>query len=574
MKRVLLALLAVCFQLGVSFAQSNQARDADTTAAHISQGVTLLRARQAESALEEFKIASRLDPHSSQALVWLGITYNQLGRFEEAIALFSETLKLDPNLQAAHYNLALSFARLGQRANAIRELKEVVKSAPSMFDAQYNLAVLLEQEGSTSEAVAHLEAARRARPEDAELELHLIRDLFLSNRSNEGLQLAKELGRERVTVPVAKQLGQTLIESGYFAEAVPILETARNISPASFELTSLLARAYIASQSAPEAIELLRPYEDSDSSGVTAYLLGLAYLSENQPDRALQSFRIAAQRRPKDAVIHFHLGGLLLRSSAVGDANRGISELHKAIELAPRQTEYYAALGRWLLEHNRVNDGISVLKSGVADAPPSAELYVLLSVAEAVNQNTQAQAMAEKAIAIDPKIALAHDVLGFCSFRAGDYLRAAELYKTASDLSPQTGRFAYDTALALERANKPNEALPFAESAARTDPSVAMNHYLLGKLYSKLERKPESIRELETAVQLDPSLDYPYYLLARMYMRIGETARAQEWNRRLEDRKKQQMTIHGMDAMSSEQQEPPSLLLEKGGLSSRLVRME
>lgn len=546
------------------FAQTNGVAGTENASAHISQGIAYVRAHQAENALEEFKAATRLDPNSSQALVWLGVTYNQLGRFQDAISSFSEALKLDSSLQAAHYNLALSFARLGQRTDAIHELKEVVKSAPSMSDAQYNLAVLLEEEGRASEAIGHLEAARHVRPDDAEIGLHLTRDLFLGNRSDEGLQLARELARQEGNVTIAQPLGKILIDSGYFGEAVPLLETARSESRGSLELKMLLARAYIGSGTAAKAIALLKPDENSDNTGQVAYLLGLAYISEKQPAPALESFGIAASRRPQDPSVHFHLGGLLLASSADADQNAGIEELHRAVALAPEQAEFYVALGRWLLEHGRLTDAAPVLHDGIQHAPPSAELYVLLSVAEALSQDSGAQAMAEKAIALDPKIALAHDVLGFCYFRTGDYLRAVESYKMAIELSPQTGRFAYDTALALERANKPNEAVAYAELAAKADPSVAMNHYLLGKLYSKLEKKPESIRELEAAVQLDPSLDYPYYLLARMYMRIGDTAKAQEWNKKLQELKTKQMTIHGMETMSSEQQEPPSLLLQQG----------
>ena len=569
MKWVLSTMLAISLGFHSSgFAQANQGTEPGDAATHISRGIAFIRAGQAQNALEEFRAASRLDPNSSQALVWLGITYNQLGRFQEAIAPFSEALKLNSSLQAAHYNLALSFARLGQRKNAIRELREVVKSSPAMSDAQYNLAVLLEQEGNPAEAVPHLEAARRERPDDVEVALHLARDLFLCNRGRDGVELAKELSQQNNDPKIAKQLGEMLAENGYFAEAVPLLEIVRNGSPASPELTSLLARAYIGSQAASKAIELLKRQETSDNSGATAYLLGLAYLSEKQPASALESLRFAAERRPADPSVHFHLGALLLQSSSETDQNSGVIELHKAIELAPTNAEYYAALGRWLLEHNRVSGAISVLQTGEAHAPPSAELYVLLSIAEALTQSAQAQATAQKAIALDPKIAIAHDVLGFCYFRSGDYLRAAESYKTASDLSPQTGRFAYDTALALERTNKPDEAVIYAERATKADPQVSINHYLLGKLYSKLEKKSDSIRELEAAVQLDPSLDYPYYLLARMYMRVGDTAKAQEWNRRLQELKKQQMNIHGVEGMSSEREEPPSLLLNKGHLDS------
>jgi tetratricopeptide (TPR) repeat protein len=344
-----------------------------------------------------------------------------------------------------------------------------------------------------------------------------------------------------------------------------MLESASSTS-ASLAIDTLLARAYIGSGMPTKAIELLQPRRENDSSGQAAYLQGLAYLSHEQPEQAMAAFRTAVDRRPGDSAAHFHLGILLVKSLEQGDQAAGVHEMQKAIELAPHEGGYYAGLGRWLLEEGQIAIALPILERGVDNAPPSAELYVLLAVAQASSQSTQlAQPMVEKAIALDPNIALAHDVLGFCYFRIGEYLQAAEAYKTASHLEPSKGRFAYDTALALERANQIAEAVPYAERAARIDPSIAVNHYLLGKLYAKFERKVEAVRELEMAVQLDPALDYPYYLLARMYMRLGDMTRAQEWNKKLQELKKAQMKRHGLGgmgvAMPDPQKASPGLLL-------------
>jgi tetratricopeptide (TPR) repeat protein len=56
---------------------------------------------------------------------------------------------------------------------------------------------------------------------------------------------------------------------------------------------------------------------------------------------------------------------------------------------------------------------------------------------------------------------------------------------------------------------------------------------LLGKLYAKLNRQAEAVREFETCIKLEPNLDYPYYQLARNYMKMGNPSKAQEWNAKL-----------------------------------------
>ena len=121
----------------------------------------------------------------------------------------------------------------------------------------------------------------------------------------------------------------------------------------------------------------------------------------------------------------------------------------------------------------------------------------------------------------------------FCYFKQGNYVQAAQAYERASDLQPSTLIFAYDAALAFERANKMDEALTYAERAVSLPSARADDHYLVGKLYAQAGRKKEAIRQLKLAAQINPDLDDSYYLLARTYMQMGDTAQATEWNNKL-----------------------------------------
>jgi tetratricopeptide (TPR) repeat protein len=559
--------LALILHLTATLVAQQMPVGLDTSESHVTRGVDLMKSNQPEDAANEFRLAGSLAPNSAEPLVWLGFAENQLHHFEESVPALLSALKIDPALETAHYNLALAYAGLGERRKAIAELQIVVKAQPAMTGAQYNLALLLEQEGRAAEAIPHLEEARRQRPSDPDLGLHLIADEIKRDKREQAVEVAWDLFERHKEPQLAGRLGSILVDLGQFDRAISMLEYASNRGANSADVARSLAGAYVGLHQYSKAIQLLKSSAADDPSGEQLYLLGVAYAGDNQLDPAIHTLTMAAERRPQDPAVHFRLGALLLQSENQTNYANGLNELAKAIELAPAETNHYAALGRWLLEHNRVAEAASVLQKGIENAPPSADLYLLLSVAEAVSQSTQlAQPTVEKAIRLNPNIPLAYDVLGFCYFRTGYYLSPAQSYKEASDMNPQSGRFAYDTALALERANEPDQALSYAERAAKADPEQAINHFLLGKLYSKLDRKNDSVRELETAVQLNPSLDYPYYLLARMYMRTGNIARAQELNAKLQEIKRNQMTTHGMGTMSSEPAtEPtPSMLLGSG----------
>jgi tetratricopeptide (TPR) repeat protein len=519
-----LAITVVCRS---TFAQASQ--DSQSATTHINQGIASMSAGDMEKALAEFKEASHLEPKSSKPFVWIGVTENQLGHFQEAAAAFQSALNLDPTSQAAHYNLALSLIRLHKNPAAIHELEEVVKADPSIVDAQYNLAVLLEDEGHYAEAVPHLEIAEHERPQDAGIAVRLIESYIKTNRKQQALRLANQIDLSGLTNDTAMTLGSLLLENGEFESAIRVLTAAHSESTGSLPRSILLARANIGAGRPADAIDLLLPLRDVDTSGEAAYTLGLAYLSLNQSDHAEKSFSTAARLNPENAAAHFHLGLVLLQLSPDPDHSEGGEELAKAVALSPHEGPYYVALGSWLLENNRPSDALSLLKHAMENASPTAELYLLMGIAEAsVNGTKSAQPLIEKAITLDPRIALAHNILGYCYFVSGDNARALQSYKKATDLDPNQGRFAYDVALLLDKMQRPTDALPYAQKAAALRSSNAAYHYLLGKLYSELDRNVDAIQELEASVHFNPDLGASHYLLARTYKRIGDTGKARE----------------------------------------------
>jgi tetratricopeptide (TPR) repeat protein len=536
-RSTLILVAAFVFIRASVLSAAQETRPADI---QVREGISLMKAGEMERALESFKEANRLDPTSAPALVWIGIAQNQLSRFQEAASSFRSALKIDATAQSAHYNLALSLVRLGERENAIHELEVVVEATPTAVDAQYNLALLLEQAGQYVTAIPHLQRARRESADDPSIALHLIGDYFQTGNDVQAILLAKEVFRTNQDSAVAERLGSLLVGNNRFAEAVPILEAAVRTPSPPFETITLLARAYIGANAPAKAIDLLKPSENADASGQAAYYIGLAYLSAKQSEQAIDAFRKAARRRPENALAHFHLGILLLTASGES-GQEGAEEIEQAIALTPREGMYYAVLGRWMLEHDQSAAALPVLEKATENAEPTAVLEFLLGITQVAVQGAEAGRQAiEKAIALDPTLAAAHDVLGFCYFRLGDYEHAFQSYRRAAELAPERNRFAYDTALSLERMNRNAEAIPYAEKAVSFDPQDGSKHYLLGKLYSKAGRKNEAIHELETAVRLNPRLDYPCYLLARIYAQLGNMPIAQQWNAKFTELKRLQ----------------------------------
>jgi tetratricopeptide (TPR) repeat protein len=517
---------------------------------HLNQGIALLRARDFSGALKEFQAASALNPKSAQTYAWLGITQNQLSEFSQAAISFQSALRLDPSLLSAHYNYAHTLVELGDSQGAIRELTAVVKTNPAVLQVQYNLAVLLSQAGRYSEAAEHFAAVREGQPSDAAATARLADCYFHTSQPDEAQRLVANLQPASLDAATAALLASDLIESGSYSQATSIL-TASDAFSASPQSKVLLARAYLGDNRPDAAIQVLQAVVDPPVE--ISYMLGLAYLSAHQSEQALSAFRAAVAADPRNALARYHLGALLLQNASPETQKQGAAELQASIQLMPGQSAAYEALAKWLLQTSQAGAALALLQGAARSTKLSAQATLLLGLAQAAVHGTDAaRPIVEQAIALDPHLALAHNVLGFCYFRAGDYPRAYNAYAEALRLQPANALFAYDVALALEKQNKIAEAIPFAEKAAAATPPPPSAHYLCGKLYAKGGKLPDAIHELETAIELNPSMPYPYYLLARTYMQSGDTQKAQEWNTRFQDLKRAQDKQTGLGPPSSE----------------------
>ena len=576
MKRRVSILSAVCWVLvaapvgGPGTVEASPQRDQDlqSVVEHLDSGLGLLRAGKTQQALAEFKTACRLDPRSVQALVLAGVAENQLGNAQEAASALRHALELDPNSEAAHYNLALSLAQLKNNGEAIHELRAVLKLNPRFTPASYNLGVLLEDKGDYEGAIQAFQAAKNVQPQDAATLLHLVSAYYGAGKGSQALSLAQEAASRNPNGDFSVRLGLLLIEHNNFKEAVHLLEPVQSSVPASPDFDLTLGRAYIGAGQPQKAIDLLKASPSKNSSWQFSYLTGLACLSENDTPCAIAAFREAVRMQPDQPKVHFQLGKLLLRSTNETEQDEGVKELSEAISLEPRAPENYEVLGKWFLQHDYVKPAIDLLQQGISNVAPSAELEAMMALAQAaLHGGAAAKPFAERALQLDPKMALAHYLVGFSYFNAGDYAEAVKYYKEATEIEPRNEVYFYNTAVALQRLNRVAEALSYAQQSTTLNPGRGLNHYFLGKLYAKLNRDTEAIPELEASIRLNPKLDNSYYLLSQIYSRMGNASKANEMRAKLAQLKRASDNEVQLESPESEPGEKisPSQILEGRG---------
>jgi tetratricopeptide (TPR) repeat protein len=502
----------------------------------IQAGIASLQHNDAAAAKLRFSAALRADPRSADALVWRGIAENQLKQFGNAEQDFTTALRIDPNRLPAHYNLALSLIRLGENERAIDELRIVAKAQPRLLEPEYNLAILLEQQHQLDEAIDHLSAAHRTRPDDISVIQHLLIDLNATGRKDEALPLLNAL-LASTSADTRKTLGTELLEAGDYSAASILFESVLRESPANREAELLLARAYIGAQEDFKAIELLKPEEATDSSGVSAYLLGLAYEAAGANEDAKRAYETALEHDPHNGRAAYHLG--VIEASAPDGLPSAANYLRRAVSLEPENPAYGMALGKCLLEQNNAIEALRVLQRIRTEGAEAGERDLLLGIAEiTVRGPALATPTLERSVREDPSLALSHNILGFCYLSKGETTKAAAAYGKASDMKPESRIFAHSAAIGFDRANNPDQAYVYAQRAAALPDAIADDHFQLGRLLAKAGKPQEAIQELNQAVASNPDSEEAYFMLARCYSQVGDNTQANLWVSKLKELQK------------------------------------
>jgi serine/threonine protein kinase len=239
--------------------------------------------------------------------------------------------------------------------------------------------------------------------------------------------------------------------------------------------------------------------------------------------------------------------------------------------LLSRTGEGFRAARRLFEEAIALDPGYAPLYVGVAESAGFLANYGIVPPRDVVPTALDAIA---KALAIDPKLAEAHRILGFMRWQFEfDWTGAIREYEIALELDPGSadtfywfGAFLavighFDRAIPLLRraheldplslivpavqgwtcyfARRYEEALPFYHRVLRIDPDFVPARWFLGETLVELGRHDEGIEALERALQLSGGLSRLLGYLGYAYGRAGRTEAAHRALAELREREKE-----------------------------------
>jgi len=140
----------------------------------------------------------------------------------------------------------------------------------------------------------------------------------------------------------------------------------------------------------------------------------------------------------------------------------------------------------------------------------------------------RAEQFAQRALAIDPRLAETHVALGTVNADKYDYAGAAREFRTATDLDPNNA-YAWDLlswSLGYEQPPEAAAAEKAAREALRLQPSLHPAHYHFGRALFLQQRYTEAIAAFEHERELDPKSSFPDFGLGQVYLAQGDYDKA------------------------------------------------
>jgi tetratricopeptide (TPR) repeat protein len=138
-----------------------------------------------------------------------------------------------------------------------------------------------------------------------------------------------------------------------------------------------------------------------------------------------------------------------------------------------------------------------------------------------------AEEYGKKAVELDPKLPLAHQLLGELYLYQSKIPEAAAQFEQELALNPGNPAAYYKLADAYSRIQKFDEAEKLLQRSIWLDATSTGPYILLGKVLLKKGETQLAVRSLERAVSMDPNNNIPHHLLGQAYRDLGRAEDAE-----------------------------------------------
>jgi tetratricopeptide (TPR) repeat protein len=283
-------------------------------------------------------------------------------------------------------------------------------------------------------------------------------------------------------------------------------------------------------------------------------------MQEGKYDEALSQLQALATQNPKLTGLSHELGAACYKKS---DYLKATEYLKQALEENPKDSEAVQLLGLSYYLSGRPNEAIPFLEKvqtwypfanvdaayilGVSyiqvknyaqarnafarmfDVPADSAASYLFTARMLLRQEFDpiAEEYAQKAVALDPKLPLAHFLLGELYLYKSRIPEAISEFEREKAINPAHAPTYYKLADAYSRIQKFDDAERFLQRSIWLDATSTGPYILMGKVLEKKGEFDLAVRALQRAVTMDPNNSITHHLLGQAYRDLGRNEAAE-----------------------------------------------
>jgi tetratricopeptide (TPR) repeat protein len=271
-----------------------------------------------------------------------------------------------------------------------------------------------------------------------------------------------------------------------------------------------------------EAITALKQMQASNPglNGLSREL-GIAYYKGGEYLKAIDAFKKATQEDPQDKEAIQLLG---LSNYLAGRPADAIPLLERVQGWYPRaNVDASYILGVCYIQTKAYPQSRKAF-ARMFEVPPDSAAAYLFTARVLLRQEFDpvAEEYAQKAIALDPKLPMAHFFLGELHLYKSRIPEAVADFQAELALNPGHAATYYKLADAYSRIQKYDEAERLLQRSIWLDATSTGPYILMGKVLEKKGEAELAVRALQHALSMDPNNSVAHHLLGQAYQDMGK----------------------------------------------------
>ena len=440
---------------------------------YTNYGMALFDAKQYPAAIEMLSKALVDNSDSELILAKLALSYQNTGNNEKSLEYFKKTFEINPNLTALKFDYANLLGNMGKYNEAVEEYKEYIKAFPNDANAYKNLGIVYKKMNEDTLALFNLEKAYSQDPSDIETK---------------------------------KELALCYHKKQDYINALKFYNLALKSEPDNYELLANKALTMHAMNNYVAAIELYKQILDKHPNerlkqNLEAATIAYAYdlLQKQDYGQSILYFEDAIELNDKEPSAYF---GFAQANDRMGCVEIALENYKKAVELAPNNEDYRAALTTFSTSHS-------------------------IEQAKAAAVETQAKQEVKPA---DEAVTYADLIkLGDEAYKKQNYNEAIDAYTKAVVYKPNDKNTMLKIANLYKLTGNNTKAISFYDKLLSLDKDCTDAYFNKGLVLATQKNYDDAIKCFERVIQLSPDYPYAYYSLGLAYEQKQDTSKALEY---------------------------------------------